>query len=234
FDNDGEDLWRFAGWNWSQDFWCEGDGTPVAFIDLDTVTAPDPSADALRAENEALKAERDRYKPEPHPHEDMWSVVYRPGPPTVEDYDEAITALRNAQTALTYGDSMGCRVCEDSGHSAAYCHHNPLLLARKWAAASRFWQCWHCGFVARNDEEGRAHFGQHDGEGPACLDALRAENERLKHIANEWADTATSGLQWLRNIRDGISTVEDALSNMDACLEHCQETARQSLGGRDG
>jgi hypothetical protein len=42
-----------------------------------------------------------------------------------------------------------------------------------------------------------------------------------RHVANEWADMATSGLQWLRNIKDGISTVDDALENMNACLEHC-------------
>ncbi|WP_293380000.1 hypothetical protein, partial [Phenylobacterium sp. SCN 70-31] len=56
FDNDGEDLWRFAGWNWSQDFWCEGDGTPVAFIELDAVTAPDPSADAWELVDKLTRA----------------------------------------------------------------------------------------------------------------------------------------------------------------------------------
>lgn len=34
------------------------------------------------------------------------------------------------------------------------------------------------------------------------------------HIANEWADMATNGVQWLRNIRDGISTPEEALAEM--------------------
>lgn len=36
------------------------------------------------------------------------------------------------------------------------------------------------------------------------------------HIANEWADMATNGVQWLRNIRDGISTADDALTEMES------------------
>lgn len=36
-----------------------------------------------------------------------------------------------------------------------------------------------------------------------------------RHIANEWADVATSGLQWLRNIKGGASTVDAALANME-------------------
>lgn len=43
-----------------------------------------------------------------------------------------------------------------------------------------------------------------------------------KHAANEWADAATNGLQWLKNIRDGISTVDEALANLLANLEHCK------------
>jgi hypothetical protein len=47
--------------------------------------------------------------------------------------------------------------------------------------------------------------------------------ERMRHIANEWADMATNGMQWLRNIRDGISTVEDAIANMDDNYKHCRK-----------
>ena len=36
------------------------------------------------------------------------------------------------------------------------------------------------------------------------------------HIANEYADATCNGIQWLRNIRDGISTVDDALADMGA------------------
>ncbi len=49
------------------------------------------------------------------------------------------------------------------------------------------------------------------------------EAHRLRHVANEWADAATNGLQWLRNIRDGISTPEDAINRMEDNIRHCRE-----------
>ncbi len=55
------------------------------------------------------------------------------------------------------------------------------------------------------------------------LPARDARIAETQHLANEWADCATSGLQWLRNIRDGISTPTDAIENMLICIEHCQE-----------
>lgn len=36
------------------------------------------------------------------------------------------------------------------------------------------------------------------------------------HISNEFADMACNGLQWLRNIKEGISTVDDALAEIEA------------------
>lgn len=39
-----------------------------------------------------------------------------------------------------------------------------------------------------------------------------------QHIGNEFADMACNGVQWLRNIRDGISTVDEALAEMEANL----------------
>ncbi len=47
--------------------------------------------------------------------------------------------------------------------------------------------------------------------------------ERQRHIANEWADMATSALQWLRNIVDGISTPVEALENTEGALKHCRK-----------
>jgi hypothetical protein len=38
---------------------------------------------------------------------------------------------------------------------------------------------------------------------------------RTEHEANEWADAACNGVQWLRNIRDGISTPQEALNEME-------------------
>ena len=51
----------------------------------------------------------------------------------------------------------------------------------------------------------------------------QAEIDRVRHVSNEWADMATNGLQWLRNIAEGISTIEEALPNMESCLRHCRE-----------
>jgi len=95
----------------------------------------------------------------------MASVCYRTGPMTPADYDEAIEALQNARD-LT--DALGCPVCHDA-HSAAQCHHNPLVLARRWAAATSVYACYHCGFVATNDEEALGHFGPPSaGRDPVC------------------------------------------------------------------
>lgn len=60
---------------------------------------------------------------------------------------------------------------------------------------------------------------------PASEPAGGGVREALAHCANEWADMATSGIQWLRNIRDGISTPDEALASMDACLTHCRKAA---------
>lgn len=41
-----------------------------------------------------------------------------------------------------------------------------------------------------------------------------------KHYANEWADYATSGLQWVRNIADGTSDAATAKANMEQGLAY--------------
>ena len=43
-----------------------------------------------------------------------------------------------------------------------------------------------------------------------------------QHQANEWADTATNGLQWLRNIKDGISTVDEAIAALESDIKYCR------------
>lgn len=42
-----------------------------------------------------------------------------------------------------------------------------------------------------------------------------------QHVANEWADVATSALQWLRNVVDGTSHGEAAITNTENCIEQC-------------
>ncbi|PJK97097.1 hypothetical protein B9Y76_18795 [Stenotrophomonas maltophilia] len=51
----------------------------------------------------------------------------------------------------------------------------------------------------------------------------QAVSQDWQHIANEWADAATNGVQWLRNIRDGASTVADALACMESNVERIQQ-----------
>ena len=97
-------------------------------------------------------------------------VCYRKGKPTIADYNEAITDLLAARRQLKSGSLMGCSVCGDSGHAPQDgCHHDPLVLARQWAAATSVWQCYHCGYVATNDAEAREHFGAGEHEQAACL-----------------------------------------------------------------
>ena len=52
---------------------------------------------------------------------------------------------------------------------------------------------------------------------------LETRISEAEYRANEWADAATNGLQWLRNIRDGISTPEEAINIMEANIKHCRE-----------
>lgn len=53
-------------------------------------------------------------------------------------------------------------------------------------------------------------------------DELWAMFEALEHAANEWADIATNGYQWLKNVRDGISTFDEALADMERGFEYCR------------
>jgi len=108
---------------------------------------------------------------------------------TTEDYDDAILALHQAkeQPRLL---QMGCAICHDSGHTAEQCHHNPLLLARKWRSATSIYRCFHCGFVASNDDEAQAHFGNADDEVASCV-RLRAEGKH--HGGHELHDMVTLG-----------------------------------------
>lgn len=106
----------------------------------------------------------------------MASVVYRTGSITRKDYDEAIEALQQARDQV---DGYGCGVCGDSGHTPETCHHNPLILARRYAAATDIYVCYHCGFVAHNDEEAVEHFGQNDSQVAKCLRGTAAEARKL-------------------------------------------------------
>ena len=54
-------------------------------------------------------------------------------------------------------------------------------------------------------------------------DELAAQVEAMRHVANEWADMATSGMAWLKNIHDGVSSTQDAIDNARQGIAHCRE-----------
>ena len=67
-------------------------------------------------------------------------------------------------------------------------------------------------------------------EGVQAGDDWPARWEAMRHEANEWADMAINGLQWVRNIQDGTSTADKALENLSSNLAHCRATqARTAL-----
>ena len=55
-----------------------------------------------------------------------------------------------------------------------------------------------------------------------------------KSKANEWADMATNGIQWLRNIRDGIFTPDAALQEMESNLARIRRLHPPTLGPAPG
>jgi len=99
--------------------------------------------------------------------EHLKSVVHRRGMMTREDYREAIADLARAMVQDEV-KHIWCSVCEDTGHTAETCDHNPLRLARLWSEATRVWRCYHCDYTATNDAEAREHFGVSDRDLPKC------------------------------------------------------------------
>ncbi len=95
------------------------------------------------------------------------SVIYRDGPLTAEDYDEAIQALQDAKTQLE-PDGGSCTICTDSDHQAGECHHNPLVMARRQARHVEEWRCFHCGEQFIDRVAAAEHFGLDPVVVPAC------------------------------------------------------------------
>ena len=97
-------------------------------------------------------------------------------------------------------------------------------------------ECW----VTASDCDGIAYDGPSFERGyrmgeiaerdrAALASAPADERAALHHVANEWADMATCAIQWIRNIKNGVSTPEAALENLMSNLTHCQEV--QSCAG---
>lgn len=106
--------------------------------------------------------------------------------PTAAEYDEAIAELECARSQLA-PDGHNCAVCGDSGHQAFECHHNPLVVARRWTAATSVWRCYHCDFTARNEDQAKAHFGAtNTGDPTSCLLArLEAKDGVIRELAEK-------------------------------------------------
>jgi len=83
-----------------------------------------------------------------------------------------------------------------------------------WTATKEAWDTW----------QARAALASAPVAGEAHIRGLLARWELQRHAANEWADMACNGVQWIRNIRDGISTAEEALENLASNMTHCRET----------
>ncbi|MBU9643737.1 hypothetical protein KTF36_17955 [Burkholderia gladioli] len=49
-----------------------------------------------------------------------------------------------------------------------------------------------------------------------------------RHIANEWADVATNGIQAVKNVRDGVDTAEEAIARLVADIERCRALPTQA------
>lgn len=56
-------------------------------------------------------------------------------------------------------------------------------------------------------------------------EAAHAEVARRGRIGDEWAAVATKGLQFLRDVDDGITSASMARGDMEALVKHYQEKA---------
>lgn len=83
---------------------------------------------------------------------------------TKQEYREAIEALKLGMTQLR-PDGRSCAICEDTGHQAWECHHNPLLGLK----LIFYFRCYHCGKVFEAGSEAEEHFGERGGATrPVC------------------------------------------------------------------
>jgi hypothetical protein len=142
------------------------------------------------------------------------SVVYRCGRLTAEDYDEAIEQLLAARTQLE-PDGRGCVVCGDSGHQAMECHHNPLVLARRYAKAENVWVCFHCGETFTASDDARRHFGPELEPAPRCASAATRVIAAARRLAEDAGEDVARGIveidaQSLGALNDALDALDDA------------------------
>lgn len=59
---------------------------------------------------------------------------------------------------------------------------------------------------------------------------ILSDAKHTAHLCNEWADAATNGLQWLKNVRDGASTIDEAIASMISNIEYCRAVRAKEEG----
>lgn len=74
--------------------------------------------------------------------------------PTKAEYEKLIQTLKEGMTQLE-PDGRLCVICEDSGHQAWECHHNPISLEYK----ATHYRCFHCGVIFTHSCLAEDHFG---------------------------------------------------------------------------
>jgi hypothetical protein len=77
---------------------------------------------------------------------------------------------------------------------------------------------WFCPGEHPSGKHGPKCRRVNDDGSPTDAEAGAGVGETWLHVANEYADAATNGIQYLLNVRDGISTAEDAIADMRANL----------------
>ncbi len=76
-----------------------------------------------------------------------------------DDYFEAIYILFRGSSQLE-PNGIHCSICEDIGHQAWQCHHNPLNHAKQFWASMTSFRCFHCGRLFTGDKDAIEHFGE--------------------------------------------------------------------------
>ena len=107
---------------------------------------------------------------------------------TAREYHEAITTLQLAITQLQ-PDGRSCAICEDTGHQAWECHHNPLLGLKLMGT----YKCFHCGQIFEG-EAAEEHFGLDEGKEAMCITTLLrmlgTKDEKIDFLQHQNADLA--------------------------------------------
>lgn len=80
-----------------------------------------------------------------------------------------------------------------------------------------WYTCKECDFGTPLVSQMREHSkSMHDIKPPAPEDMVW-------HVANEWADGLCNAKVWMENVRDGISTFEEALLAIQSDIDHARK-----------